>query len=281
MSISLRARLTVLLLAPCLAGAVLLGQGRFFGGGQIYVPPGARTAREINSRSTGTPEWENPRGFEADVFTFARLRYDTAPRPANSGRGGWTTDLPDADLNLSYRLQQLTSLKVDPNARLVRPLDPDLHHFPFIFASAPGAMALTPDEIAALRKYLLNGGFLLMTDYWGDRDEANVVQLFKAILPESAFEELPIEHPLYRMILTIREKVAVPNIRIGLKVAGTHVRHRAIFDAKGRLMVLGLHNSDDSDGWEREGENHEYFEKYSEKVAYPLAINIICYVMTH
>jgi hypothetical protein len=54
-----------------------------------------------------------------------------------------------------------------------------------------------------------------------------------------------------------------------------------ILDAKGRIMVMGLHNSDDSDGWEREGENYEYFEKYSEKIAYPLAINIITYVMTH
>lgn len=263
------------------AGAIGFAQGRFFGGGQIYVAPGTRTAREIESRSTGTPMWENPRAFGAEVFTFARLRYDAAPRPANGGRGGWTTDLPDADLNLSYRLQQLTSLRVDPNARLVRPTDPDLFSFPFLFAAAPGAMGLTADEIAALRRYLLNGGFLLMTDYWGDVDEANVERLFRAILPEHRFEELPIEHPLYRTVLNIREKAAVPNIRMGLKIPGTQVHHRVIFDAKGRLMVMGLHNSDDSDGWEREGENHEYFEQYAEKIAYPLAINIIVYVMTH
>ena len=35
-----------------------------------------------------------------------------------------TADLPDADLNLSYRLQQLTSIRVDPNARLLRATDP-------------------------------------------------------------------------------------------------------------------------------------------------------------
>jgi hypothetical protein len=68
---------------------------------------------------------------------------------------------------------------------------------------------------------------------------------------------------------------------VGLKIPGTTIHHRVIFDDKGRIMVMGLHNSDDSDGWEREGENYEYFEKYSEKIAYPLAINIICYVMTH
>jgi hypothetical protein len=263
------------------ASAVLCAQGRFFGGGQVYVPPGTRTARELGTRSTGTPDWENTPGFRADVFTFARLRYDAAPRPPGSRRGGWTTDLPDADLNLSYRLQQLTALRVDPNARLVRPTDPDLADHPFIFASAPGAMGLTHEEIVALRNYFRNGGFMLMTDYWGDADLAHVERLFLEILPECRFEELPIEHPLYRMVVNIREKAQVPNIHVGLKIPGTQIHHRVIFDAKGRIMVMGLHNSDDSDGWEREGENHEYFEKYAEKIAYPLAINIICYVMTH
>ena len=62
---------------------------------------------------------------------------------------------------------------------------------------------------------------------------------------------------------------------------GREVHHRAIFDVKGRLIVLALHNSDDSDGWEREGEDTAYFHAFSEGMAYPLAINIIFYVMTH
>jgi hypothetical protein len=262
--------------------AMLLAQRGFLGGGQVNVPPGARTAREIGSRSTGTPEWENPAGFGADVFTFARLRYDAAPRPSGGRRrGGWTTDLPDADLNLSYRLQQLTALRVEPNGRLVRPTDPDFQHYPFLLATAPGSMAFTEEETIALRQHLLNGGFLLTTDSWGDEDWAHIERLFRAVLPGLGFAELPIEHPLYRAVVHIREKQQVPNIHIGIKIAGTKIMHRVIFDAKGRILVMVLHNSDDSDGWEREGENHEYFENYAEKIAYPLAINIICYVMTH
>ncbi len=243
----------VLGLAGMAAGGFLFGQGRFFGGGQVYVAPDVSTAREVGTRSVGTPWWENAPGFEADVFTFARLRYDVAPRPANSHRGGWTTDLPDADLNLSYRLQQMTALKVDPNCRIVRATDPDLRQYPFLFAAAPGAMRLTELEVTALRGYLLNGGFMLMTDYWGEADDAYVERIFQQILPGLRFEELPIEHPLYHVIVNIREKAAVPNIRMGTKIPGTQVRHRAIFDRQGRLVVLGLHKSDDSEGWEREG----------------------------
>jgi hypothetical protein len=254
---------------------------RGYGGGQIYVPPGTTVTRELGSRSTGTPEWDNPVGFKGDVFTFVRLRYDAAPRPLDGGRGGWTTDCPDADLNLSYRLKEMTSLQVDPGGRMLRATDPELQQYPFLFASAPGAMGLTDPEIVALRHYLLNGGFLLMTDFWGEQEWQHVERLFREILPDSHFEELPIEHPLYHCVFDIREKAQVPNIHVGLKIPNTQIHHRVIRDAKGRIMVMGLHNSDDSDGWEREGEDHEYFKNYSEKIAYPLAINIIFYVMTH
>lgn len=268
------------------AGFTASGSGQeSWGGGGVYVPPGATTAREVESRSTGTPLWENARGFETDVFTVARLRYDRIIRRYRYGYGGrfggWTTDLPDADLNLSYRLQQMTSLKVDPNGRLIDATDPDLHNYPFLLITAPGAMALEEREILALRNYLQAGGFILMTDSWGEDQWAHCERLFKAILPDHDFEELPIDHPLYRSVFQITEKAQVPNIRVGMKIAGTQIQHRVIFDGKGRLMAMALHNSDDSDGWEREGEDAEYFREFSEKIAYPLAINIVFYIMTH
>jgi hypothetical protein len=54
-----------------------------------------------------------------------------------------------------------------------------------------------------------------------------------------------------------------------------------MFDEHQRMMILAIHNSDVSDGWEREGENEVYFRRYSEKIAYPLGINLIFYLMTH
>jgi hypothetical protein len=276
------ARAIVVIAGGLLASVAMYAQrGGFRGGGGIYVPPDARTAREVHTRSTGTPEWTNPPGFKSDVFTFVRLQYDMGTRPTYRARGSWMTDLPDADLNLSYRLQLMTSLRVDPDARFLRATDPELANYPFLFVAAPGAMGLTKQEIAALRHYLQSGGFILMTDFWGEPEWEYVEGLFREIAPESRFEELPITHPLYRSVFYIREKAQVPNIHVGMKVPNTQIHHRVLMDPKGRLMVMALHNSDDSDGWEREGENHDYFEKYSEKIAYPLAINIVFYVMTH
>jgi hypothetical protein len=56
---------------------------------------------------------------------------------------------------------------------------------------------------------------------------------------------------------------------------------RAVLDDRKRIMVIAIHNSDISDGWEREGENQEYFNRFSERIAYPLGINLVVYLMTH
>jgi len=50
---------------------------------------------------------------------------------------------------------------------------------------------------------------------------------------------------------------------------------RAWLDDRSRIMVIATHNSDTGDGWEREGEDEDYFREFSEPRAYPLAINII------
>ncbi len=281
-------------LSTALAFAQFRGGRGGRGGGRIWVPEGVKTAREIGTRSVDTPMWENPRGFTQDVFTFARLRYGSDTSRGGVGGGNWTTDLPDADLNLSYRLQQMTSIRVDPLARIIRADDPELPKYPFLMASAPGALELTESETIGLRRYLLNGGFFLLTDFWGDREWDHFARMMKSVLPDHSFGELSLDHPIYHCLFPIKKKNQVPRIDIGVAFLengggatwergpdGEQVHHRAIFDEKGRLMVLALHNSDDSDGWEREGENTGYFHAFAEGMAYPLAINIIFYVMTH
>ncbi|MSU66309.1 MAG: DUF4159 domain-containing protein [Opitutus sp.] len=266
------------------------GGRRFYGGGESYIPDTARTAREIESHSTGTPVWLNPRGFEKDVFTFARVKRSYAM----DGDGGpWTTDAPDSDLNLSYRLQQMTSMKVDPDGRFLWLTDKDLTDYPFIYMVEPGSLELSNEEIVALRNYLNRGGFLMLDDFWGEYAWMVVERVFKKILPDHKFVEVPLEHPLYHCVFEIKAKGQVPNVYLGEQSQfdpehrtweredAKVVHHRAIFDDKGRLMVMATHNTDNGDGWEREGESDYYFHNFSEKNSYPLGINIIFYVMTH
>jgi len=262
-------------------------------GGVAVNQETVRTARETASHSTGTPEWINPSGFERDVFTFARVAY----KPKSGGRGGyraswqgWLNDYPDSDLNLSWRLQQLTSLKVDPDARVVRLGEPDLFDLPLVYMVKPGRMELRDPEVPILRKYLCNGGALLADDFWGDDEWASFEAEMKRVLPDRHWIELPKEHALFHCVFNVdKNQAQVPPIhsfertgsssRNGEATKEMHVR--AWLDDHDRVMIIALHNTDTGDGWEREGENDTYFHRFSEARAYPLAINIVFYVMTH
>jgi hypothetical protein len=280
------------------AGLVMaqrFGRGGFWGGGEGSGANGeARTAREIPTHSTGTPMWENPKGFGQDVFTFTRIRWSSGRMGGFSRRGGgWATDLPDSDLNLSYRLQQMTSLKCSPDGRIIELTDPVLTSHPWIYIVEPATLALTEPEVVALRNYLLNGGFLMFDDFWGDYAWKNVEHEMKRVFPDRSFTDLALDHPLYSCVFQIKAKGQVPNVRTGEESQHTGVtwenhdgdtqtvHHRAIHDDKGRMMVFAAHNTDNGDGWEREGEYEYYFKNFSEKIAYPLGINVVFYAMTH
>ena len=51
-------------------------------------------------------------------------------------------------------------------------------------------------------------------------------------------------------------------------------------DKDGRLMVVMMHDNDIPDGWEREGEDKEYFLRFSPN-AYAIGINVFLYGITH
>lgn len=247
-------------------------------------------APQIADRA-GVPVWDVDQEFAKDLFTFVRIQYNSSGYRSWGGAGMWFTDYPDADLNLSFRLQQLTSLKVSPEPRVMRLTDKDLFHYPFIYIVEPGELQFDEDEVTALRRYLLNGGFLMVDDFWGEEQYLNLYRQLKRVLPEREPVELPLEHPIFHSVFDLKEKPQIPNVYLGTMSQyhgitwetpdSREVHYKGIFDDKGRIMVVICHNTDLGDGWEREGENEYYFREFSEKKAYPLGINIIFYAMTH
>ena len=260
----------------------------------------AKTARENPWHSGPTPEWTNTFGFEKDVFSFARVRWTRLTRFRNNvwwNGGYWYSDSPDSDLNLSFRLQQLTSIKVNPDGRFIDLTDPELFDYPWIYMVEPGLMILEDAEVPVLRKYLLNGGFLMADDFWGKWQWANFEREIRRVLPEGNWVELETNHPIFHIVYDLKvpeERLQIPNVVIGRNADKTgitwehhegeecrDIHFRALFDNKNRLMVLGCYNTDNGDGWEREGEDVYFFHRFSENIAYPLAINIIVYTMSH
>jgi hypothetical protein len=258
----------------------------------VVAQRGGRGIRRSTDDRGGVPTWSNEPGFEKDTFTFARIEYGSGSG-RGLGRGGWRTDWPDADLNFSYRLQQLTSLKVNPEGKTLSLTDPELPDHPFIYIVEPGSLEFEDDEVTALRRYLLSGGFLMIDDFWGEAEYGNLYEQIKRVFPGSAQEpqELPLDHPIFHCVFDLKEKPQVPAYDRGEQSQYDGItwerndartpHYRAIFDDKGRMMVIICHNTDLGDGWEREGVYEYYFREFSEKKAYPLGINIVFYAMTH
>lgn len=236
------------------------------------------------------PNWQNDLGFSDDVFTFARIRYSSAGY-AMRGRA-WDNDFPDCDWNFSVRLHELTSMKVDPNGVVIELTDPSLFDYPFVYMSNVGNMVLSPKEAAALSRYLRNGGFLMADDFWAPEAWDHVRREMENVFPDLRPRELRPGHEIFHSVYHLKGKPQVPSIRAWQRGHTFEYWHGdprgdegphfwGYFDEQDRLMALMCHNNDIGDGWEREGENEEYFRNYSVRVSYPLGINIVTYAMTH
>ena len=91
----------------------------------------------LPSDRSGVPDWDIDKKFQHDVFTFVRIEYSSW---SDGYRGGkWRTDYPDSDLNFSFRLQELTSLKVNPEPKILELTDDELFDYPFIYLIEPGS----------------------------------------------------------------------------------------------------------------------------------------------
>lgn len=275
---AVRARLAlVLVLALALTGAVSAQFGRFGFGPRAY-PPRFPTADTFG-----------------DGFNFCRGIYRQVRREA--GGQGWSTDYPDAELNFSIRLSELTKVRVKLDAggrpdHVTVPLtDPELFQCPYLHMEDVGTLSFTDEDIEALRRYLLKGGFIWVDDFWGSYAWEQWSREIGRVLPPSEYPivDLPTDHPIFRTQFVVEEVPQIPSIQFwrgnpsatserGIDSATPTAR--AILDRRGNVMVLMTHNTDISDAWEREGEDPAFFYLFSPK-GYAVGINVILYALTH
>lgn len=232
--------------------------------------------------------------FREDVFTFARLKFTEADRGFRFGGGRlWDDDAPEADLNLIFRLHEVTSLKVRPGLNFIDITTKELANYPFVYLAASGKVVFTDQEVADLRQYLLNGGFLMADDFWGDEQWAHFHDQMKRLFPDREPEELSLDHRIFHTVIDFKQESQIPSVGayihtgesfdpgfpFDLKNSDPH--YYALYDDKKRMMALLCHNNHYGDGWEHEGDEITYFTKFSERGAYPMFINILVYTMTH
>ena len=276
-------RVTVALLVAATAGVlgVAHAQQRIWSGFYGYTPPKFPTSASYDGS-----------------FNFCRAMFTSDRRE----KQGWGTDYPGADLNFSVRLAELTKVPVKritdgeeqiPDAVVVRLTDDWLFRCSFTLMEDAGTARFTDAEVKRLREYLLKGGFLLVTDYHGSLAKAQFDEEIGRVLPPGEFpivDLTPPGHPMWNTMFRVSRIPQMASIQTWRRTGGGTVERwnedgsppdvRGIADDHGRIMVVMVHNTDLPDPWEREGEESEYFFRFSPE-AYATGINILLYALTH
>jgi len=169
----------------------------------------------------------------AEPLVLGRLHYD--------GGGDWYAN-PSSLPNLLAAVKERTALDVAPREVTVQLTDPALWDVPYLYMTGHGNVRFSDEEIANLRRYLENGGFLHADDNYG-MDESfwrGIARVF----PDHPLVDVPLDNPVYHIVYDFPEGIPKVHEHDGLPAEGL-----GIF-LDGRLVVYYSYQSDLGDGWE-------------------------------
>ena len=160
-----------------------------------------------------------------------------------NGGGDWYAN-PTALPNLIDFTNKNCNTSISKNPISVAVDSEDLFNFPMVFMTGHGNVLFSDQEIENLRKYLISGGFLHISDNYGL--DKFIRRELKKVFPNLELKEIPSSHPIFNQTFTF------PN---GIPKIHEHDKKSAqafgIF-SEGRLVVFYDYETDLSDGWEDE-----------------------------
>jgi len=169
----------------------------------------------------------------AEPLALGRLHYD--------GGGDWYAN-PSSLPNLLAALRERTALEVASREVTVRLTDPALWDVPYLYMTGHGNVRFSDEEVAILRRYLENGGFLHADDNYG-MDESFRREIAR-VFPDHPLVDVPLDHPIYHVVYDFPEGLPKVHEHDGLPAEGLGV----FLD--GRLVLFYSYQSDLGDGWE-------------------------------
>ena len=196
----------------------------------------------------------------ADTLGIARLRYD--------GGGDWYAN-PSSLANLLNAVRTRTGIPVAAREATVTALDPSLPDHPYLYLTGHGNVSFSPAEGAALRAYLLGGGFLHADDNYG-LDESFRREM-REVFPDAELTEIPADHPLYHVLYDFPQ--GIPKVH---EHDGNAPQGLGIFYG-GRLVVFYSYETDLGDGWEDEGVHDDSPE--TREQALRMGVNLFLYAL--
>jgi hypothetical protein len=194
------------------------------------------------------------------LLTIGRLHYP--------GGGDWYAN-PSSLPNLLAAIRTRTGLRVSSEERVVALTDDELWNVPYLYMTGHGNVRFSEPELATLRRWLRQGGFLHADDNYG-MDESLRRELAR-LFPDQELVEVPLDHPVYHVVFEFPR--GIPKIH---EHDGKPAQGFGIF-LDGRLAVYYSYQSDLGDGWEDPDVHHDPPEK--REAALRMGVNLFAYAV--
>jgi len=205
-------------------------------------------------------------------LVVARWRFGTN---GNIGHMGWSHNYPTSDQHINSLIAETTIINVETMSyRIVDLGSPDVFNYPFAYVSEPGEMELSEREVINLREFIDRGGFILVDDFDGPWQFAQLRKQLLRAFPERELFRLTIDHPIFKAFYDIDEL----NIVAPYVVGGDPVFY-GFNDKHGRLAMLICHNNDLANFWDWIDQGRYPLKPSVE--AFRIGINSVVYAMSH
>ena len=201
-------------------------------------------------------------------FWFTRLRYAS---------GNWDVD-ERMPANVLTSLVDYTSLRVDPEERVIDLADPAMLTSPFCYMAGHKLVEFNPAEARNFERYVRNGGFVFADDCNHDIDglfARTFERQMAALFGEGALDKIPNDHPIYSSFFEFED--GPPATSFELNGWGDDLVHdylKAIV-IDGRIGVL-YSNKDYGCEWDYDWRNKRFLAEDNTK----FAVNIVIYALT-
>jgi len=199
--------------------------------------------------------------YTKDELTIGIVKY----------KGGDWYDCKNGVNNFLLKVKSRLNIPIQTDPPVVDPSSDELFLYPIILINGHGQILLDSKQKERLKRYLENGGFLIVNDDYGI--DKYFRELVKDMLPEQKLVKLPVTHPIFSCYYKFPK---------GLPKIHKHDDEPAVVYGiyiNKKLSVIYIYSSDIVDGWEKEEVHND--PSILREEAYQFGVNILWYVSSY
>ena len=201
-----------------------------------------------------------PPGDPSPVLTIGRLHYE--------GGGDWYAN-PSSLPNLLAAVKKRTTLRVATSEKVVTLSDDELWTVPYLYMTGHGNVHWSERDLATLRRFLQQGGFLHADDNYGM--DTSIRRELARLFPGEPLVQVPLDHPIYHLVYEFPRGLPKIHAHDDKPAQGFGI----FLDS--RLVVYYSYQADLGDGWEDPQVHNDPPDK--REAALRMGVNLFAYAV--